>query len=503
MGSHGTRAALEPRPVAWPIVLAASFAFILVLHLPLLNLPYFWDEAGYYIPAARDLFLYTDSSLHAIERTSSACNGVPGRSLEDRGIFRGNHANCDVARGCFFYYRFVSFGGDGVEPGHCVGDHFVHRSYPVFFVQSSLAQVDLTAAGLTFWGLARIRAKKRALDGDLDDAGGSDKRNCNPCSSRTAGMEFLWDNLSKTCPQCDFWKRAGRAALSSTAVSHVQPSGLVRVSLPRDRILARESGIFSLQRSVDTESNPVRPRFRPSALANIRLPAVMAADGCDGNCDVPTSTKRRSGVSRPRIAISLQAVLPRHHGCSHPFHVGGWRSGSRALHVAGSAACYPDRGFHPSRRVRLWIAVLAVVMLSFATALYWPPPYGFSLEDNLAYREYIVMHRNAARFLQSHHPESRILTAWPASDEITRPYLGYVERPLQAVRIEDFSVDQVMSASDLRRSYDVALVFSTKYQPVHPLFARWQAWQDLKTRYFGYHRDLPPQAIAQILRRQP
>jgi hypothetical protein len=138
-------------------------------------------------------------------------------------------------------------------------------------------------------------------------------------------------------------------------------------------------------------------------------------------------------------------------------------------------------------------------MLSFVAAHFWPPPYGFSLEDNLAYREYIVMHRNAARFLQSHHPESRILTAWPASDEITRPYLGYVERPLQAVRIEDFSVDQVMSASDLRRSYDVALVFSTKYQPVHPLFARWQAWQDLKTRYFGYHRDLPPQAIAQIL----
>src|SRR6185369_4738659 len=57
MGSHGARAALEPRPVAWPIVLAASFAFILVLHLPLLSLPYFWDEAGYYIPAARDLLL--------------------------------------------------------------------------------------------------------------------------------------------------------------------------------------------------------------------------------------------------------------------------------------------------------------------------------------------------------------------------------------------------------------------------------------------------------------
>jgi len=37
-------------------LLFALFFFILVaLHIPLLRLPYFWDEAGYYIPAARDL----------------------------------------------------------------------------------------------------------------------------------------------------------------------------------------------------------------------------------------------------------------------------------------------------------------------------------------------------------------------------------------------------------------------------------------------------------------
>ena len=28
---------------------------LLAAHAPLLRLPYFWDEAGYYIPAARDL----------------------------------------------------------------------------------------------------------------------------------------------------------------------------------------------------------------------------------------------------------------------------------------------------------------------------------------------------------------------------------------------------------------------------------------------------------------
>ena len=38
--------------------LALVFAATLLLHSGLLRLPYFWDEAGYYIPAARDFFLH-------------------------------------------------------------------------------------------------------------------------------------------------------------------------------------------------------------------------------------------------------------------------------------------------------------------------------------------------------------------------------------------------------------------------------------------------------------
>src|SRR5258705_4491721 len=39
------------------VVFLLIFAAIFLLHLPLLRLPYFWDEAGYYVPAARDLLL--------------------------------------------------------------------------------------------------------------------------------------------------------------------------------------------------------------------------------------------------------------------------------------------------------------------------------------------------------------------------------------------------------------------------------------------------------------
>jgi hypothetical protein len=151
------------------------------------------------------------------------------------------------------------------------------------------------------------------------------------------------------------------------------------------------------------------------------------------------------------------------------------------------------------RRVAQWALVVSIVAAAFVAALFVPPPYGFSIEDNLAYRDYIVMHQNAARLLSAKFPNARVLTAWPASDEVSRPYLGYVDTPLRVVRIENFSGEQVLSAADARRSFDVVAAFSTKYEPSHPLFASWKTWQELKVRFFGFHRDLPPQVIAQII----
>src|ERR1700693_4696336 len=50
----------RPTSSAWVqhfLLFALFFAGLMLLHAPLLRLPYFWDEAGYYVPAARDLFL--------------------------------------------------------------------------------------------------------------------------------------------------------------------------------------------------------------------------------------------------------------------------------------------------------------------------------------------------------------------------------------------------------------------------------------------------------------
>src|SRR5215831_4262980 len=124
------------------------------------------------------------------------------------------------------------------------------------------------------------------------------------------------------------------------------------------------------------------------------------------------------------------------------------------------------------RRLRYWAVAVAIVAAAFVVAWFWNPPYGFSPEDNLAYRDYVTLHQDAERFLEARYPMARVLTAWPASDELTRPWLGYTTRPMQVVRIEDFSLEQVLSAADFRSHFDVAFVFSTKYEPRHPLLDR-------------------------------
>jgi len=132
------------------------------------------------------------------------------------------------------------------------------------------------------------------------------------------------------------------------------------------------------------------------------------------------------------------------------------------------------------RRVRNWKLIVGAVAIAFIAGLFSNPPYGFSLEDNLAYRDYILLHVEASRFLAMRYPGERVLTAWPASDEITRPWLGYVTQPFRVLRLEDFSASQIEVAAKARGQFDVALVFSTKYQPSHPLFENWGAWDHAK-----------------------
>src|SRR4051794_38574244 len=98
------------------------------------------------------------------------------------------------------------------------------------------------------------------------------------------------------------------------------------------------------------------------------------------------------------------------------------------------------------RRVQQWKWMVAFTALTFVVGWFVNPWYRFAPEDNLNYADYVRLHQRAAAMLESRYPHGRVLTAWPASDELSKPYLGYVSTARDIVHIKDFSFDQIVLA---------------------------------------------------------
>jgi hypothetical protein len=151
------------------------------------------------------------------------------------------------------------------------------------------------------------------------------------------------------------------------------------------------------------------------------------------------------------------------------------------------------------RRVPYWQGVALLSVAAFVLGLFVNPPYGFAPEDNLAYAHVVRLHLNGIHELARRYPGATVLTAWPMSDELTKPELGYVKQPWDVERIEDFTAPQIAIAAAEPEKYSAALVFSTKYDPPAGLFTLGAGSEALDERFFGLHHDIVPEMIAQQL----
>src|SRR4030081_1425255 len=135
---------------------ALFFVALILMHAPLLLLPYFWDEAGYYVPAARDLFL-----TGTLIPQSTPSNAHPPLVMAWLALaWRVFGYSAQVPRTAMLALSAFSLVGlfrlsrIAANPHIAWATTVLVAVYPVYFTQSSMAQVDLPAAGFTFWGLA-------------------------------------------------------------------------------------------------------------------------------------------------------------------------------------------------------------------------------------------------------------------------------------------------------------------------------------------------------------
>jgi 4-amino-4-deoxy-L-arabinose transferase-like glycosyltransferase len=491
-------------------------ALLIVLHAPLLRLPYFWDEAGYYIPAARDLL------AGSLIPHSTPSNAHPPLVLAWLALgWKIFGQNPLVTRSTMLLLAGFSLLGF-FRLARTVSNNTVAAAstslmalYPVFFAQSSLAQIDLPAAGLIFWALEAYVERRSGATTLWFSLAALAKETAILIPIALLLRKLFKSRLSENSPLAQGApNREEPVKKFSLAYALLLP--ILPLSLWYAYHFTRTGVVFGnpefFRYNVQGTLHPLRIFlalwFRSwqtlgylglyvltlACFLAMKYPPLSIAGHA-----IDREPANGGAVQRPRIAIPIQlsflaitvvylivlsliggAVLARYMLPIVPLWI-----------LVSVSTIW--------RRLRSWKTVLAIVAAAFVASLFVNPPYGFSPEDNLAYRDYILLHQRAEAFLESRYPHVRVLTAWPASDELSRPYLGYVAHPLQVLKIEDFTAEHLLAAADARSRFDVALVFSTKYQPPHSVFDRLDWWREWKSRYFGYHVDLTPEIAAPLL----
>jgi hypothetical protein len=524
----------SPFPSPHPaLVFAALCVGIFLLHVPLLQLPYFWDESGYYVPAARDLLLSGTLIPHTTLSNAHpplvmAWIALWWKCVGYAPLVTRSAMLVVAAFSVLGIYRLAE---RAANTQTAIAAALCTALYPVFFAQSSLAQVDLAAAGLTFWGLCAFLEDRPAAVAIWFSLAALAKETAILAPMALAGWEVLRMILSSSRSPSILQGKHNSALPRQEPRQEPRPGDVQRAFSRWFRPDSRASRVklllslllpllplalwyaYHYARTGYVFGNPEFFRYNVAATLNpsrFLLALISRLWQAFGYLHLWLLTigmllamllppVKDEGIERQRIAIPVQliflvvvaayviamaliggAVLARYMLPAVPLVI-----------ILGVSTL--------RRRLRSWTTAVAVVALAFIAAWFWNPPYGFSPEDNLAYRDYVVLHQDGERFLEARYPMARALTAWPASDELSRPWLGYVTRPVQVVRIEDFSLEEVLSATDFRAHFDVVLAFSTKYDPAHPVLRPWKTWEELKRRFFGFHRDLPPAAVARIL----
>ena len=506
-------------------VFALIFTAIFLLHAPLLRLPYFWDEAGYYIPAAYDFFLHG----HLIPRSVPSNAHPPLPAIYLAAWWRLSGFKPAVTRtamlllaalaltAVFRLSRMLANSRVAVAVTACTA------IYPVWFAQSSLAHADLAAATFVLWGLvfyfrsllgSGFREQSDGLVLVSKEEAAAEGRKARR-DTLLATLCFALACLSKETSVAVPIALAGYDFVDTLNVRRARPRNFLRPALLLASTLPL--GLWFVYHRHRTGFFFGNPEFFSynvtSTLTPLRILLAIALRlwqslGYMNLWLLTVATiwvmaypalRERDGSERPRIALPVQ------------FRIAAIILATLLMFSAlgGAALARYLLPVYPlviligistlRRRLAEWPWAVAVIATSFALALFSPSLGYIPPEDNLSYRDYVMLHKEAADYLQQHAPHERVLTAWTATDELTKPFLGYVRRPISVVRVEDFSFDQLQLARMAIGQYDVALLFSTKQEPGLSLLDRWPWWERMSRRYFGFHRDLPPEIAAQIL----
>src|SRR5215469_308215 len=398
-------------------VYAVLFTFLFLTHAPLLRLPYFWDEAGYYIPAARDLLL--TGSL--IPHTTLSNAHPPLVMLWLAFWWKFSAFTPAVTRTAMLMVAAFALLGlwrlarEVASQSVAVGTVICTALYPVFFAQSSLAHLDMAAAAFTFWGLAMYVERK--------DTATIVFFSLAPLAKETAIVTpmalLLWELI---CPLRGFAQQAGAPTDQSAPAGQEQAA--TKSAPPLCLYSSRKHGLSFLLCLIPLLlwfayhhhhtgfylGNPGYLRYNLLATLTplrimlaliLRLWHVFGYLGLFlltfGALFAMTQPPLRDsdGTLRKRIAINVQLVFAvvLLANVLAESALGGAVLARYMLPVVPLVVLVCVSTMH--RRLRLWTWWVVVICVACVIQLFVPPPYRIAPEDTLLYRDYVLQHKAA------------------------------------------------------------------------------------------------------------
>ncbi len=479
------------------------FAALLVLHAPLLRLPYFWDEAGYYIPAALDFY----HSWLLVPQSTLPTGHTPLVPIFLGVVWHAFGFSPLVTRSAMLFLAAAA-----VAAIYALGRRLASREaaawsavllglMPLFFAQSSLALVDLPAALFTTLAVLFLVEDRPWMFA---------------CAAALAVLSKETAVVLLPAAWTFAWQKheARRRALSSWVGWTLPVLPLAAWAVYYRHATGYWTGNrYYLDYNLYSTLNPAR-----ILLSFLRRLYEVLVGGFNGLLTAGALLgawwERRRPARRQECAEAPDDGLVSRHqpngGVGVPRRFLWLVIGLGAIYVlmlsVVGGAILP-RYLLPVFPVLILAAVMLVWRLprwlaralclataaGFMAGWFINPPYPFPFEDNLAYADFVRLHQEAARFLEGRPGQPRILTAWPADEELARPALGYVQHPLQVVPLSGFSADNFQGVS--AESFELVYLYSRQWNPPTNWMSRLPAWENLQGRYFDYR----PQALDNAL----
>jgi hypothetical protein len=469
------------------LVPAASYLFfffvftgvILVLHWPYLRLPYFWDEMGQFVPAARDII--RDGAW--IPHSAAPNVHPPGVMAYVALVWRVASFSISATRlamlliaafGLLFVFLL------GIElgrPRRAVSALLVPALLlfsPLFYTQAMLAQLDMPAMVLTALALLLFL-----------------RQHCVAAACVSTLLVLVRETGIVVAALFLFWLviRERRLREASYFLAPFVALGVWLFILKRATghwLGDPEFATFNLAYSL----NPARAG---SALVRRLYYLFVAEFRWVGTLWIVNACRKSQLFATPQWALvglfaAAQVLL---------FSLFGGATLDRYLlpalpifYIAAIAAW----ALLPS----LWrTAGLSLLLIGLMAGLFWdfpPSPFVYSLEDDLAMVDFVHVQQEAANFLEDHWAQRRVASVWPLTQALSDPAFGYVRKPFPTMEISDFHVAN-MAAID-PGEIDALVVYARPWNLPWTVI-HWAPLMAIQRNYYGYEPEIDAAQIRE------